>query len=93
LFTPLSAPIRTFHWTPSLKAVAQQAEAPSDSEERITEFQDLADKGLVNPNVIHAVTDRMNIKTMTEVQSMTINETLKGIDTYVIFISRSNERR
>lgn len=78
--TPLSISVRSFHWTSSLKAVAQQAEVPSERENRITEFQDLADRGLVNPNIVHAVTNKMGIKTMTEVQTMTINETLKGID-------------
>lgn len=46
-----------------------------------TKFQELADNGLVNPNVIREITHGMGHETMTPVQTMTINETLKGRDT------------
>ena len=46
----------------------------------ITKFQDLADKKLVSPVVVQTLTKTMGLETMTEVQSLTINETLKGID-------------
>lgn len=46
----------------------------------ITKFQDLADQQMVSPTVIKTLTQDMNLETMTQVQSMTINETLKGID-------------
>jgi hypothetical protein len=46
-----------------------------------TKFQELADNGFVNPNVIREITHGMGHETMTPVQTMTINETLKGRDT------------
>jgi hypothetical protein len=46
-----------------------------------TNFQELADNGLVDPNVIREITHGMGHETMTPVQTMTINETLKGRDT------------
>jgi ATP-dependent RNA helicase MSS116, mitochondrial len=46
-----------------------------------TKFQDLADSGLVHPAVIREITHGMGHETMTPVQTMTINETLKGRDT------------
>lgn len=45
-----------------------------------TRFQDLADKGLVDKTVIETITRRMGLSTMTQVQSLTINEALKGVD-------------
>ncbi|KAI9710628.1 MAG: hypothetical protein M1812_007393 [Candelaria pacifica] len=62
-------------------------EPPSNSEIQqqtqqgpITRFQELADRGLVNATVVETITSTMRIETMTQVQSMTINETLKGAD-------------
>lgn len=46
----------------------------------ITKFQDLADQGHVHHHVITEITKGMGHTTMTEVQSQTINETLKGTD-------------
>ena len=46
-----------------------------------TKFQELADNGLVNPDIIRDITHGMGHETMTPVQTMTINETLKGRDT------------
>jgi len=46
-----------------------------------TKFQELADNDLVNPNIIREITHGMGHETMTPVQTMTINETLKGRDT------------
>jgi hypothetical protein len=46
----------------------------------LTQFQELADQGFVHPNVIKQITDVMGHKTMTPVQTMTINETLRGTD-------------
>ncbi len=46
----------------------------------ITKFQELADRNLVHKNVVETIVSGMKIETMTEVQSMTINETLKGAD-------------
>lgn len=46
----------------------------------ITSFQELANQKLVDANLIRPITDDMKITTMTHVQSLTINETLKGVD-------------
>lgn len=46
-----------------------------------TKFQELADNGLVNADVIREITHGMGHETMTTVQTMTINESLKGRDT------------
>lgn len=55
-------------------------ESPSQKHEPVTRFQELADRGLVKPEIIRAVTEDMRLTTMTPVQSMTIAETLKGDD-------------
>jgi ATP-dependent RNA helicase MSS116 len=47
---------------------------------RITQFQELATRQLVNPKIIQNITKKMNINTMTEIQSLTIHETLEGDD-------------
>jgi hypothetical protein len=46
----------------------------------LTRFQELAERNLVDEAVIRPITNDMNITTMTHVQSLTINETLKGVD-------------
>ena len=46
----------------------------------ITSFQELADRGLVKSELIQPITEGMGISTMTQVQTMTIAETLKGYD-------------
>lgn len=72
---------RSFHWTSPVRQSSAAAAAPaSEHQERITEFNDLATKGLVNPNLIYAVTKGMKLSTMTDVQSLTIPEVLNGGD-------------
>lgn len=71
--------VRSFHWTPSVRQSPAAAPAP-ESQARITEFNDLATKGLVNPNLVYAVTKGMKLSTMTDVQSLTIPEALNGGD-------------
>ena len=46
----------------------------------ITRFADLSERGLVCDTVVNTLTKDMGLETMTQVQSMTINETLKGVD-------------
>ena len=63
---------------------ATAAEADQASKHgAITTFGGLAERGLVNESIIRTVTERMHITDMTQVQSMTINETLKGSDVSV----------
>jgi ATP-dependent RNA helicase MSS116 len=52
--------------------------APSSGQ--ITDFDQLATQGLVDTGIIRNITQGMGIKTMTEVQSRTVNEALKGSD-------------
>jgi len=60
---------------------------PSDEEIKkqihqgpVTKFQELIDFGMVHPNVVRTITNEMNLETMTEVQTATINEALKSAD-------------
>lgn len=58
----------------------ETAEETETSGGRITRFQELVDQQLVDENIIRPITEDMKITTMTQVQSLTINETLKGVD-------------
>lgn len=80
---------RSFQTFPALRDAAAQASAGaawSSEPELITEFADLKTKGLIDPTIVRNLTDptRMGLKTMTEVQSQTINQMLRGDDVYVI---------
>ncbi|KAI9848792.1 MAG: hypothetical protein M1838_000373 [Thelocarpon superellum] len=46
----------------------------------VTRFEQLAERGLVNEKIIEALTQGMRLETMTQVQSMTIPDTLVGKD-------------
>ena len=46
----------------------------------ITKFKDLAECGMVCQTVVDTVTKDMGLETMTQVQSMTIGQSLKGRD-------------
>lgn len=76
-----NAAISGFHHSAKWQqAVAQEAEQSAPQHELITEFKDLATRGLVHPNLINTITKQMRLKTMTDVQSRTINEALSGVD-------------
>ena len=63
------------------ESVKQEVKAPSPpSELPVTKFAELQDRGLVCKTIVKTLTSQMGLETMTEVQSRTINETLKGID-------------
>jgi hypothetical protein len=49
----------------------------------ITKFKQLADQGLVNDGIIRTITEKLRFETMTEVQSLTIMDSLCGIDVQV----------
>ncbi|KAF2020838.1 DEAD-domain-containing protein [Aaosphaeria arxii CBS 175.79] len=78
--------VSAFHQT----ARWQEASAQTQSEETTeparvepapaTEFSELAMRGLVHDNVINTITKQMKLRTMTDVQSRTINEALSGSD-------------
>ncbi|MCJ1470129.1 hypothetical protein MMC07_008774 [Pseudocyphellaria aurata] len=46
----------------------------------VTSFKDLETRNMVCRTVVNTITQDMGLETMTQVQSLTINETLKGID-------------
>jgi ATP-dependent RNA helicase MSS116, mitochondrial len=46
----------------------------------VTEFSELARRGLVHPNIINTITKQMRLTTMTDVQTRSINEALSGVD-------------
>lgn len=92
---PLSKPAalpqfyRSLHVSSSLRSAEAAQVQPTDTQaetpQQLTEFADLASHGLVDRRIISRITQGMRISTMTDVQSMTINETLHGDDVYVIF--------
>jgi ATP-dependent RNA helicase MSS116 len=77
-----------FFSSASAQAQAQPDESESAaSQERLTEFADLAEQGLVDPRIIRAIVKDMKIKTMTEVQSQTLSEILQGVDVSVFALA------
>lgn len=46
----------------------------------VTRFEDLGIRKMVSETVVNTITQEMGLETMTQVQSLTINETLRGID-------------
>lgn len=69
---------------PALSATsAEAAEAPAASEqELITEFADLQNKGFVDASIVQNITSpaRMGLTTMTDVQSQSLHQMLRGDD-------------
>jgi ATP-dependent RNA helicase MSS116 len=67
-------------------AVEEQAEeddhkpSPPSNNEPVTKFADLESRGLVDGTVVHTIINQMKLEDMTEVQSATIHEALKGVD-------------
>ncbi|RHZ59016.1 uncharacterized protein CDV56_100917 [Aspergillus thermomutatus] len=79
--------VRLLHKSsPFFSSESAQAQAQPDDlelaapQERLTEFADLAEQGLVDPKIIRAIVKDMKIKTMTDVQSQTLREILQGDD-------------
>ncbi|GAB7358691.1 hypothetical protein MBLNU230_g3920t1 [Neophaeotheca triangularis] len=56
------------------EAEARTVDAP------ITKFEELGSRGIIHPNIVNTLTKNMGMETMTEVQSATINQALKGND-------------
>jgi ATP-dependent RNA helicase MSS116 len=73
-----------FHHSAKWQQVAAQEQTDANEaahgEGLVTEFQELADRGIVHPNIINTITKQMRITTMTDVQTRTINEALSGVD-------------
>ncbi|CAI7599029.1 unnamed protein product [Penicillium glandicola] len=80
------AATRSLHSSfPRLSAATAEAiveETESTKPAMITEFSDLASDNLIHNTIIKNIIqpDRMNLKTMTEVQSLTLHEIVKGDD-------------
>lgn len=75
---------RWLHVSSTLRnqATAQQVQDDGTTHKPrdVTKFQELIDHNMVHPNVIEQITKHMGHENMTEVQSMTINHGLQGID-------------
>jgi ATP-dependent RNA helicase MSS116 len=72
--------IAGFHHSAKWQQIAA-AEANTETvDEPVTEFSELAKRGLVHPNLINTITKQMRLTTMTDVQTRTINEALSGVD-------------
>ena len=64
------------------EAAAQLSEVPPGPVEavKVDRFDQLIEHDLVHSNVVRAITEGMGHHTMTQVQSLTINEALQGTD-------------
>lgn len=80
----LPAITRTLHLSARLQqqAAAYEDDIPSTDGAKapITKFAELETRGVIHKNVVQALTRDMGLETMTDVQSATINEALKGTD-------------
>lgn len=72
--------VSAFHQTARWRQQAAEAVQLEDAPELITKFTELEARGMIHPNVIRTITHEMRFDSMTDVQSQTINEALKGTD-------------
>ncbi|EED22281.1 DEAD box RNA helicase HelA, putative [Talaromyces stipitatus ATCC 10500] len=73
--------VRSFQSALLKQANAAAAETqPQESFSSISEFSQLSHHGHVHPRIIHSITERMNINTMTDVQKLTIAHSVTGAD-------------
>lgn len=86
---PVPSRIQLFHQSVQQRRNAAVAHAEEQTGEETdgartegpaTTFRQLAERGLVDQGLIRTLTDKMGLETMTSVQSLTINEALKGTD-------------
>ncbi|KAJ8059277.1 hypothetical protein OCU04_012242 [Sclerotinia nivalis] len=63
-----------------LQSVATKEAAVIQENKVINRFDELTKYGLVHPNVVNEITETMKLETMTEVQTLTINQALQGTD-------------
>lgn len=69
-------------------ATAQRAIDPNQGASEggpVKRFAELATLGKVNPVLIDIITNQMRLETMTDVQSLTVDKALLGVDVYVLF--------
>lgn len=83
---------RSLHISSPLRSAEAVRAEPIDTDaaapQEFTTFEDLAQSGLIDRKFIGRITKGMGITTMTDVQRLTINETLGGDDVYVFCFSR-----
>ena len=60
----------------------QKSPRPQAQYGPVTKFAELGERNMVCQSIVDRITQEMQLETMTHVQSLTINETLKGIDVY-----------
>ena len=76
--------IRSIHQSPRSRqqaaATEEHGESQNESNGIVTRFEELGSKDLVHRNVVSTITRDMRLETMTEVQTKTINEALRGDD-------------
>lgn len=73
----ISSALRAFE---SAKQKPHQGNQQHDQGPRITKFEELKDMELVHPNIVDTITRRMGLETMTDVQTATITQALRGND-------------
>lgn len=59
---------------------ADELQSGSQNEAPITKFADLGERNLVHPTIVDNLTRQMGLETLTEVQSLTLGESLKSGD-------------
>ncbi|EEA26402.1 hypothetical protein TMatcc_005330 [Talaromyces marneffei ATCC 18224] len=74
--------IRSIQSSALLKQSSATAAAtkPQESFSSISEFSELAQHGYVHPRIIHSITEKMKINSMTDVQKQTISHSVTGAD-------------
>ena len=67
---------------PKFSAAVAQESAETEPSQKIEKFAELGEQGFIDTTIIKNIThpSRMNLETMTEVQSMTLREIVKGND-------------
>lgn len=64
----------------SIQDVISQTPSPARNYGPVTKFAELDERNMVCKTVVQTITKDLGLETMTHVQSLTINETLKGTD-------------
>ncbi|PLB48898.1 ATP-dependent RNA helicase pitchoune [Aspergillus steynii IBT 23096] len=76
----LQIPSKALYHVSAPRFEAQAQSMTVEESEELSKFSQLADKGLIDPRIIQTIIHKMKISDMTDVQKMTIEETLKGGD-------------
>lgn len=64
----------------AMEDAEHEVDTTVDAENEVKDFQDLADRGMIDPSIIKTITEGMGYKEMTKVQRKTITATLAGGD-------------